>query len=94
MIVDVLTKPDYANNIISPILDDCKQMLTQFQRVQIRHCFRRANCCVDMMARKGAKQQLDYCAFSSPPVDVLKIYRKDLDGRFCNRLYPDGAVRF
>ena len=94
MIVNVLTKPDYANNIISPILDDCKQMLTQFQQVQIRHFFRQANCCADLMARKGAEQQLDYCAFSSPPVDVLKIFRKDLDGKFCNRLCPDGAVRF
>ena len=37
--------------------------------------------------------QLDYCAFSSPPMDVLEIFRKDLDGRFCNRLYPEGAVR-
>ena len=93
MIVDVLTKPDYANNIISHILNDCKQMLTQFQQVQIRHCFRQANCCANMMARKGAEQQLDYCAFSSPRVDVLEIFGKDLDGKYCNRLCADGAVR-
>ena len=46
-----------------------------------------------MMARKGAEQQLDYCAFSSPPMDVLEIFRKDLDGRYCNKLYADGAMR-
>ena len=92
MIVNVLTKLDYANNIISPSLDDCKQMLTQFQQVQIRHFFRQANCCADMMARKGAEQQLDYCAFYSPPVDVLEIFRKDLDGMYYNSLYPNGVV--
>ncbi|KAL0004547.1 hypothetical protein SO802_012108 [Lithocarpus litseifolius] len=63
MIVDALTKPEYANNIIPPILDDCRQLLTHFQQVQIRHCFRQANRCIDMMARKGAEQQLDFCVF-------------------------------
>ena len=92
MIVDALTKPDYVNNIISPIFDDCKQLLTHFQQFQICHCFRQANCCADMMARKGAEQQLDYCAFYSPPVDVLEIFRKDLDGMYYNSLYPNGVV--
>ena len=92
MIVDALTKPDYVNNIISPIFDDCKQLLTHFQQFQICHCFRQANCCAEMMARKGAEQQLDYCAFNSSPVDVLEIFRKDLDGLYCNRLCLDGVV--
>ncbi|XP_075640366.1 uncharacterized protein LOC142612129 [Castanea sativa] len=92
MIVDALTKPGYANNILSPILDDCRQPLTHFQPVQIRHCFRQANRCADMMARKGAEQQLDFCVFVSPPVDVLETFREDFDGMFFNRLCPEQVV--
>ena len=61
-------------------------------RMQVLLCD--TNCCADMIARKGAEQQLDYCAFSSLPVDVLEIFKKDLDGKYCNRLCADGAVRF
>ena len=39
-IVDVLWNAYYANNIISPILDDCRQLLTHFHQVHINHCFR------------------------------------------------------
>ena len=37
--------------------------------------------------------QLNFCAFRSPPMDVIEICKKDLDDRFCNRLCPGGAVR-
>ena len=50
-IVDVLWNADYANNIISPILDDCRQLLTHFHQVHINHCFRQANQCADGLAR-------------------------------------------
>ena len=32
-IVDVFRNPNYENNIISPILDDCKQLMMQFQQI-------------------------------------------------------------
>ena len=38
-IVDVLRNVDYVNNIISPILDDCRQLITRFHQVRIKHCF-------------------------------------------------------
>ena len=42
-IVDVVGNPDYVNNIISPILDDCKLLISRFQQVSFKHCFRQAN---------------------------------------------------
>jgi len=30
-IVDVFHKPDYKNNVVSPILDDCKQLISRFR---------------------------------------------------------------
>ncbi|KAL0003965.1 hypothetical protein SO802_011526 [Lithocarpus litseifolius] len=38
-IVDVLGNPDYVTNIISTILDGCKQLITRFHQVCIKHCF-------------------------------------------------------
>lgn len=55
MIVDALLNPSYVNNIISPVFDNCRQLLTRFQQVQIRHSYRHANHCADVMARMGSK---------------------------------------
>ena len=32
-IVDVLLNADYVNNVISPILDDCRLLITRFSRL-------------------------------------------------------------
>ena len=38
-IVDVLQNTGYVNNVISPILDDCRHLISLFQNVRIKHCF-------------------------------------------------------
>ena len=50
-IVDVLWNADYVNEIISPILDDCRQLLTRFHQVRIKHCFWQGNQCANGLAR-------------------------------------------
>ena len=55
VIVDVFQNSAYINHIISPILDDCRHLMTRFQQVQLKHCYRQANQCADLMARLGAK---------------------------------------
>ena len=47
-IVDVVGNPNYANNIISPILDDCRILITKFHQIHIKHCFRQANQCAKL----------------------------------------------
>ena len=47
-IVDVVGNPNYANNIISPILDDCRILITKFHQIHIKHCFRQANQCAEL----------------------------------------------
>ena len=72
VIMDVMKNSAYVNQIISLILDDCRQLMTGFQQVQLKHCYRQANRCVDLMARLGANQEQEYILFSSPPVDLAK----------------------
>ena len=89
VIVDVIKNSTYVNQIISPILDDCRQLMTSFQQVQLKHCYREANRCADMMARIGADQELEYVLFSSPPVDLAKALEDDCNGVFFNRVCTD-----
>ena len=43
VVVECFLNPNYHNNVISPILDDCKQLVRRFHRIQFRHCYRQAN---------------------------------------------------
>lgn len=44
-IVDLLVNSDYFDNVISPLVDDCKSLMAQLPRVHIRHYFQEANRC-------------------------------------------------
>ena len=94
VIVDVLQNSEYVNHIVSPILDDCRNLMTRFQQVQVKHCYRQVNHCTDLMARLGAEQELEYRLFSSPTVDLAKALEDDCNGVFSNRLCSEQVVLF
>ena len=77
-IVDVLGNLSYVKNIISPILDDCRQLITQFHQVLIKHCFWQANQCADGLARISFRMNTDFLFFfyNSPPVDILDVFER------------------
>ncbi|KAF3953549.1 hypothetical protein CMV_021021 [Castanea mollissima] len=77
-----LLNNDYVNIVVSPLLDDCKQLLSRFQQVQVRHCYQQANHCADVMARMGSNQPLDYVLFHNLPVDVLEAFELGSTGAF------------
>lgn len=72
--VDVLRNSNYDNNIISSILDDCKQPVLHFQQIQIKHCYCQANRCADLLAKMGVEQEIELVNYFSLPVDVLHIF--------------------
>ena len=88
-IVDVLQNEDYANIIISPILDDCRQLLTRFHQVHIKHRFRQANQCADGLGRKSFRMSSDFLMFDSLPMDILDVFEGDLNGMYFNRICPE-----
>ena len=66
-LVEVLNKSSYCNNVISPLLDDCKLLIDQFPQVRVEHIFREANKCADHLAKFGLAQSVFFfCAFLSP----------------------------
>lgn len=42
-LVDALNNPAYANSVISPLFDDCRQLATQIPRIIFRHIYCEAN---------------------------------------------------
>ena len=91
-IVEIFCKSGYVNDVISPILDDCRMLITKFQQVQFRHYFHQSNQCADALARLGADQDLNFRIFDSPPVDASVFFEQDTNGLCFNRLCPISVV--
>ncbi|KAL0013088.1 hypothetical protein SO802_000157 [Lithocarpus litseifolius] len=85
-VVDVFLNPNYQNNAVSPILEDCRNLLLRFQQVQIRHCFRQANRCVDFLARMSFDQVSNFISFICPPEDIRNLLEEDVAGLYVNRV--------
>ena len=85
-IVDVFGNPNYEGNIILPILDDCKQLMMQFQQIQFKHCYREANRFVDMLAKMGLDQSSCLEHFDCPPEIIRTILDEDCNGIFVDRI--------
>lgn len=85
-IVNLLKNLKATNNVISPLVDDCRYLISQLPRVHVKHRFREANRCVDVLARLGFNQVVDFYVFSNPPVDILDFLMPDAYGLYLNRL--------
>ncbi|KAL4619264.1 hypothetical protein ACB092_06G067700 [Castanea dentata] len=70
-IVDGLGNPSYVNNIISPLLDDCRLLISRIPQICIKHCFRQANRCADSLARMSYCLDADFSTLDSPPLDLV-----------------------
>ena len=92
VIVDILNKPTYVNNIISPILDDCRLLASRIPQIRVKHCFRQANRCADSLARMSVSLDSVFSSFHSLSVDLLDVFDDDLNGVNVNRLCPEPDV--
>ena len=91
-VVEVLKKNAYVNNVVSPILGDCRNLAARFQQIQFKHCYRQANRCADLLARMGAIQESDFISFVSPSVDIYKNFEEDLNGVYFSRMCTEPIV--
>ena len=53
-VVDILNRSGYVNNVVSPILDDCSLLASQFHRIQFKHYYHQVNRCTDVLAKMSA----------------------------------------
>ena len=51
VIVEMLKNTNSTNIIISPLLFDCRSLLTRFTQVRVAHVYREVNRCADILAK-------------------------------------------
>lgn len=78
--MDMLVNFQYSNNSISPLLKDCRYLVSQISQVRIKHYYCEANRCADKLARKGVDQSLNLVIHENPPVDLFDFVEANLNG--------------
>ena len=91
-VIEAFRNDQYVNNIISPILDDCRLLSSHFSWIEFNHCFREGNRVADTLAKMSFNQEVDCMVFNSPPVDVLNVFEDDFYGVCLNRSCPAPLV--
>ena len=82
-IVDAISNDQYVSNVISPVLNDYKLLISRFHQILFKHCYREANRYADNLARMSISEEADFVTYESPPVDTLKLMRMIVMGFTC-----------
>lgn len=85
-LVDALNNPAYVNTMISPLFDDCRQLINCIPRCCVRHIYYEANMCANKLAGLGLLQSLEFVLYPSPPVDLSPLVETDKCGLYSNRV--------
>ena len=76
--IDLILAIHPTNVFLRPIVSDCRYLLEKFEGVSIKHIYREANMCADLLAKAGCDQLVDFVLFCKPPAHVLEVLRFDL----------------
>jgi ribonuclease HI len=74
-LVNSITTP---NAFLSTIVTDCRSLMERFERCSLKHIFREANGCADLLAKSGCDQRPDFIAFPNAPAYVLEALSFDV----------------
>ena len=88
-VVQLLISPTITNLSVLPLIDDCRQLISQIAQVRIVHCFREANSCADCLARIGFVKERPFIFYQDSPVDLLELSCLDRSGLYVNRIVAD-----
>jgi ribonuclease HI len=82
--MDSLVAVELANSITTPniflntIVTDCRSLMERFDLCSLKHIFREANGCADLLAKAGCAQSSDFLSFSNAPAYVLEVLAFDV----------------
>ncbi|KAK9999219.1 hypothetical protein SO802_018822 [Lithocarpus litseifolius] len=83
-----ITNSSSSNLNLSPLIVDCRTLLSRIPQVKLNHCYREANQCADALAKKGSVYQQDFMIFDSPPVDISMLLYYDSISMYYERTSP------
>ena len=62
----------------SSMIDDCRNIMRSFITTTIKHVFREANCCADLLAKWGAETEEEGLkVFNDQPAAIAKLVEND-----------------
>ena len=77
-LTDLILAIHPTNVFLRPIVSDCRYLLEKFEGVSMKHIYREANMCTDLLAKASCDQLVDFVLFRKPPAHVLEVLRFDL----------------
>lgn len=60
MLSYMLSKPSFKNFMLEPLLTNCMNLVKTFANCFVSHVYKKANRCVDSLAKIGAMQSTYY----------------------------------
>ena len=67
VIVDLINSNKYPNRAYSPLLYDCRSLLSRLSQVKVSHVLLEANKCADLLVKGGCSIREDFVIFYFPP---------------------------
>jgi ribonuclease HI len=82
-LVKSITTP---NAFLSIIMTDCRSLMERFEICSLKHIFREANGCADLLAKAGCDQTPNFISFPNTPAYVLEALAFDVSNAIRFRL--------
>uniref|UniRef100_A0A2N9IH06 RNase H type-1 domain-containing protein n=1 Tax=Fagus sylvatica TaxID=28930 RepID=A0A2N9IH06_FAGSY len=82
--MDSLVAVEFVNSITTPnaflstIVTDCRSLMERFEICSLKHIFREANGCADLLAKAGCDQTSNFISFPNAPAYVLEALAFDV----------------
>uniref|UniRef100_A0A2N9FTH8 RNase H type-1 domain-containing protein n=1 Tax=Fagus sylvatica TaxID=28930 RepID=A0A2N9FTH8_FAGSY len=82
--MDSLVAVECVNSISTPnvffstIVTDCRSLMERFEKCSLKHIFREANGCADLLTKAGYNQNPDFISFPNAPAYVLEALAFDV----------------
>ena len=80
VVIDLFVSKNSSNKHYSPLLNDCRSLLTRFLQIRVNHVYREENRCADKLAYEGCSLEVDFVVLDRPSSSDL-----------CNILYSDAV---
>ena len=74
IVTNLLLSNLLPNRTYTPLLLDCRFLLTRFQQIKVNHTYWEATSCADAMARLGCLQQDNFVVFYNPPTPEISSF--------------------
>ena len=88
VVIELLVGRCRNNARLNPLVAECRNLLDKFPLSSVKHVYREANQCADILAKMGLQSQASLSILCSPPRDVYFAVTVDLAGacfpRFVN----------